>query len=44
MKSLDAYYEIIFSYEINRWSSSWEGFEDDCENKFLSKNLKSHFV
>ena len=44
MQSLDAYYECILSCEINPCSSSWQGVEDDCENKWLNQQLKSHFM
>ncbi len=44
MHPLDAYYDCILTCEINPNSSSWQGVEEDCENKCLNQHLKSHFM
>ena len=31
IQSVDTYYECILSWEINPYSSSWQGVEEDCE-------------
>ena len=44
LQSVDAYYECILSCEVNPCSSSWQGVDEDCENKCLNAQLKSHFM
>tara|TARA_Y100000589_G_scaffold102766_1_gene97000 strand:- start:143 stop:313 length:171 start_codon:yes stop_codon:yes gene_type:complete len=44
MQAQNAYCECILSCEINPCSSSWQGVEEDCENKCLNQHLKSHFM
>ena len=44
MHSLDAYYNCILSCEINPSSGSWQGVEENCEEKCMRQHLKAYFM
>ena len=44
MHSLDAYYNCILRCEINPSSGSWQGVEENYEEKCMRQQLKDYFM